>query len=68
MEQPTTPRISTEDIEKALQPTKSCPVHGEEPPAINIGGLLMARHDLDGRWCICCLLELAKKSGCRRLS
>lgn len=67
---PTSPRISTEDIERALtiKPRQSCPVHGEEPPAINVGGLLMAKLDLDGRWCICCLLELAKKNGCHRLA
>ena len=64
-----TPRISIQDIEEAAKPkTQSCPVHGEEPPAINIGGILMAKHDLDGRWCICCLLEFAKKNECHRLA
>lgn len=53
-------------LNKGKQP-QSCPVHGEEPPAINVGGLLMAKHDLDGRWCVACLLELAKKNGCHRL-
>lgn len=60
--------VTQEDIENAAKPApQSCPVHGEEPPVITIGGLLMAKHDLDGRWCICCLLELAKKEGCNRL-
>lgn len=62
---------SNEEIKEALYKGKqpqSCPIHGEEPPSINVGGLLMAKHDLDGRWCICCLLDLAKKHGCNRLA
>jgi|DEB0MinimDraft_3_1074331.scaffolds.fasta_scaffold106756_3 hypothetical protein len=63
--------VSKEELNEALHGDKkveSCPVHGDEPPAINVGGLLMAKHDLDGRWCICCLLEFAKKHGCHRLT
>lgn len=52
-------------INKGKQP-QSCPIHGEEPPTINVSGLLMAKHDLDGRWCVPCMLELAKKNGCHR--
>jgi hypothetical protein len=65
------PIASKEEVIDAINGGKkaqSCPVHGEEPPAINVGGLLMAKHDLDGRWCVACLLELAKKHGCHRLA
>lgn len=61
---------SPEEVAAAFnnnKPVQHCPVHGPEPPAINISGLLMAKHDLDGRWCIPCLLEAAKRNGCNRL-
>ena len=70
-EKPNRPIVTEDDVRRAIFDTKKigvCPIHGDEPPAINIGGLLMAKHDLDGRWCICCLLDVAKKNGAHRLN